>query len=51
MRVRVKQGTSVCYKGVWYNQAEEIEVEDVGNLKDHIELVDIPKQKTKKEEG
>lgn len=53
MRVRVLQGESVCYKGVWYNQAEQFDVEDLGNLEGKVEVIDPrkPVKSTKKEEG
>jgi hypothetical protein len=49
MRVRVKRYESVMYDGVWYNQGDELEVKDLGNLKDKVEVLDPP-EKTKKEE-
>lgn len=51
MRVRVKQGESVCYQGIWYNQAEEFECGDIGNLKGKVDPVESPKKQPKKEEG
>lgn len=56
MKVKVLQGHSVPYGGVWFNQGDEIEVTEIGaDLKGKVESIE-PKaaqdnKKSKKEEG
>ena len=48
MRVRVLQGHSVPYGGVWFNQDAELEVSEINaDLKGKVEIVE-PKAETKK---
>lgn len=51
MKVKVKPQKSVCYRDVWYNQGDAIEVESLDGIADDVEAAEEKQVETNQEEA
>lgn len=51
MKVKVKPYKSVCYRDIWYNQGDVIEVESLDGIADDVEAVEEKQVETNQEEA